>query len=228
MNDRQELVELDLLIYPVPGFASIRSLGAEILHFVCEPSDFKEIHWFPYVFCYENPYEIGDFLMNPYKMEGSPHKMQYLCAQRSDWGKSRYWVYQEVELYKLLAAIRDKKYKLFFLKHILTKTFSECWMGRLIEILHHITRGLRQRCDHLCVFLVVTPPSPNVLIHLKKKSRVGNRTSYQRLVATATQTARNTSKSAENAKICPRKLLCGVGGNKKSNSPPRNIFQLIS
>ena len=30
MNRCQELVELDLLIYPVPGFVSIRSLGAEI------------------------------------------------------------------------------------------------------------------------------------------------------------------------------------------------------
>ena len=37
INRCQELVELDLLIYPVPGFASIRSLGAEIGHFVSGP-----------------------------------------------------------------------------------------------------------------------------------------------------------------------------------------------
>ena len=30
INRCQKLVELDLLIYPVPGFVSIRSLGAEI------------------------------------------------------------------------------------------------------------------------------------------------------------------------------------------------------
>ena len=45
INCCQELVELDLLIYPVPGFVSIRSLGAEISHFVSGP--FK-INGFPY------------------------------------------------------------------------------------------------------------------------------------------------------------------------------------
>ena len=80
MNGCQELVELDLLIYPVPGFVSIRSLSAEIWHFVSGP--FK-INGFPY----KTIGFLKDFVMKTHKnqwislkIEGSGHKMSYLCA----------------------------------------------------------------------------------------------------------------------------------------------------
>ena len=82
MNGRQELVELDLLIYSVPGFSSIRSLSAEILHFVWGPLHFirihKEIAYFVWVFITKYIRKSMDFL----EIRGFAHEMQYLCAHR--------------------------------------------------------------------------------------------------------------------------------------------------
>ena len=50
--------------------------------------------------------------------------MTYLCAQRSDLDKSRYWGYQEIELYKLVLTISNIMYKTKKLEHFLAETFS--------------------------------------------------------------------------------------------------------
>ena len=67
MNGWHERVELDLLIYPVPGFVPIRSLSAEISHFVSGP--FK-INGFPYK-------TIGF----PYSFVMKTHKNQWISLK---------------------------------------------------------------------------------------------------------------------------------------------------
>ena len=52
--------------------------------------------------------------------KGPGHKMTYLCTQRSDLDKSRYWGYQEIKLYKLVLTIY--------------RVVSENWGGHIRDI----------------------------------------------------------------------------------------------
>ena len=138
MNGCQELVELDLLICPVPGFVSIRSLGAEICHFVSRPLDFQG-------FPLKSIGFLKDFVMKTHKNQWISLKMdgvrtQNVISLRSEIGlRQLQWLnISPVPLYKLVTTIGDIRYILFFLEHILAQTRLKCWMGRLIENHHHM------------------------------------------------------------------------------------------
>ena len=75
MNRCQELVEFDLLIYTVPGFVSIRSLGAEIRHFVSALLHFQGNPLVRMGFHNKTIRKTNGFIRKSIDFKGPGHKM---------------------------------------------------------------------------------------------------------------------------------------------------------